>query len=318
MMKASVKSIITALFIICLRFVAGDVTDESSEDAAQSQPKIFASAEQGDIKTIEDLLRHEPGLVNLQNDAGWTALTFAVANGHNDLAEVLLQHGADPNIAENDGWTPIMFAAFQDNEPLVATIMQGGGNPLHRNVEDLSAHELCNSQSHFGLANYIGEEAVYYAMANEDLFEMLRHLRQGVSANVQNNAGWTPLLFASSFGSLEAVEELVFLGAEVNAAENDGWTALMFAANNDHADVAAHLISKGAIIDAAAKDGRTALQIAQVAGAENVMKILVDAGAVIVEAQSDSATGAVSVPAVEEKVAEDKKGKAGLFGLFGG
>lgn len=84
--------------------------------------------------------------------------------------------------------------------------MQGGGNPLNRNQEDLSAHELCNSQNHFGLAGYIGEEAVYFAMANEDLVEMLRHLRQGVSANVQNGAGWAPLMFAASFGSLETVE----------------------------------------------------------------------------------------------------------------
>lgn len=85
-------------------------------------------------------------------------------------------------------------------------IMQAGGSPLHRNQEDLSAHELSNSQNHFPLGNYIGEEAVYYAMANEDLVEMLRHLRQGVSANVQNGAGWAPLMFASSVGSLDAVE----------------------------------------------------------------------------------------------------------------
>lgn len=67
-----------------------DAAGESFEQGTP-QPKIFSSAEQGDISTIEDLLRHDPGMVNIQNDAGWTALTYAVANGHNDLAEVVIQ-----------------------------------------------------------------------------------------------------------------------------------------------------------------------------------------------------------------------------------
>jgi len=308
----------TAFLMICVSFSSATENIVESNEPIPNQSTIFSAAEGGDVATVRDLLRHNSEMANVQNGAGWTPLIFAVANGHIDLAEELLQHGADPNLAEYDGWTPIMFASFQNNEPLVAMIMQSGGSPLYRNRDDLSAHELANSQSHFALADYLGEEAVYYAMANEDLNEMLRHVRQGVSANVQNGAGWSPLMFASSYGSFEAVEELIYLGAEVNAFENDGWTALMFAANNGHADVAAHLIEKGADVNAAAKDGRSVLQIAKTAEAAEVVKLLIDAGATTAEASAEAPEAAIEVPVTADASADEKKGKNGLFGsLFG-
>lgn len=66
--------------------------------------------------------------VNYQDNDGWTALHFAVRQGHAKLAKLLLDHGADPNLEDMDGRTPVGFAEFYvhelaENDPYFLKIM---------------------------------------------------------------------------------------------------------------------------------------------------------------------------------------------------
>ena len=49
--------------------------------------------------------------VNAQTQTGDTALTYACENGHTDVAEILLQHGAELEHESEGGRTPLMKAA---------------------------------------------------------------------------------------------------------------------------------------------------------------------------------------------------------------
>jgi ankyrin repeat protein len=53
---------------------------------------------------------------------GGTALLTAAQNRHYKLAAFLLDHGADPNIANNGGWTPLYIAVDNRN-------IEGGDYP---------------------------------------------------------------------------------------------------------------------------------------------------------------------------------------------
>ena len=56
-----------------------------------------------------------PRIIDKQSDGGWTALALAYA--HPAAVELLLNYGADPNLATTDKWTPLMLACQGDGCP---------------------------------------------------------------------------------------------------------------------------------------------------------------------------------------------------------
>jgi ankyrin repeat protein len=66
-------------------------------------------------------------------------------------------------------------------------------------------------------------------------------LARGAPVSAADNAGCTPLFYASQKGCLEAVKELLTWGAKADAASNDGRTPLAVAEAGGHLDVANHL-----------------------------------------------------------------------------
>ena len=46
----------------------------------------------------------------LQDPDGTPALTIAIVNGHHDVARLLLERGANPNVADAAGMTPLYAA----------------------------------------------------------------------------------------------------------------------------------------------------------------------------------------------------------------
>jgi WD40 repeat protein len=78
---------------------------------------------------IVRLLLNHGAKVNAQNDAGWTALIYAVQeqpNNETGAIRELLSHGADPNMADRDGRTPLSIAQTMHRSDLIALLKQTG------------------------------------------------------------------------------------------------------------------------------------------------------------------------------------------------
>lgn len=69
--------------------------------------------------------------VDMQTSDGTTALITAIIQGNYQVVEYLLEHGADPNLANNRGWTPLKIAnTYQKTHPndIVGTLISYGAH----------------------------------------------------------------------------------------------------------------------------------------------------------------------------------------------
>src|SRR5262245_19032484 len=62
-------------------------------------------------QTIFALVKANPKLHDAKGNRGFTPLHVAAIYGDYDIAQWLLDHGADIHAEENAGWTPLHFAA---------------------------------------------------------------------------------------------------------------------------------------------------------------------------------------------------------------
>jgi ankyrin repeat protein len=115
-----------------------------------------------------------------------------------------------------------------------------------------------------------------------DVFRAIRDNQvaalKGADLTVRDRRGNTPLLYAASFGSVEAVRALVAAGADVNARNAFDLTPLIGSASN--LEKVRILVEHGADVNAKTKQGRTALMIAAACdGCSEVVKLLLAKGA---------------------------------------
>ena len=80
-------------------------------------------AASGPFPQTVELLARSGADVNLADAAeGWTALMLASAEGHQPVVQVLLQHGADPRVADQDGDTAISHARARGQARIVSLL----------------------------------------------------------------------------------------------------------------------------------------------------------------------------------------------------
>ncbi|KAF8541800.1 hypothetical protein BDD12DRAFT_803421 [Trichophaea hybrida] len=113
-------------------------------------PLVWAS-EMGSLEAIQKLL--DAGAdTNKQERDGWSALHWAAANGHHEVAKLLLKYGAKKDIADLRGVTPHFVASDCGHTVLAAELFPDIDPGSHEDLEiGASASGLCQ--------NDVGEEA---------------------------------------------------------------------------------------------------------------------------------------------------------------
>ena len=189
---------------------------------------------------------------------GTTALMIAAKKGYAEIAKMLLDADANPNLQSKKGATALMFAAGHGHAEIAKMLLTAGVNP---NVvaADLTALMIAISADHVEIA------------------KVLLDATAGANPNMARKDGHTALMVAAQKGHAEFVKMLLAAGALPNAMKDDGHTALMYASS--HAEVAKILLDAGANPNAMKDDGYTALMLAAGNGDAEVAKMLLTAGA---------------------------------------
>ncbi|HEY1904270.1 MAG TPA: ankyrin repeat domain-containing protein [Terracidiphilus sp.] len=105
--------------VVALLMAGGASVDAVSRNPQQNHPLHAALALGKNVATIKLLLEHGAS-VNAMQAGGFTPIFSAATAGRQDLAEMLLRHGADPYQCSDLGKTPADFARERGHAELAA------------------------------------------------------------------------------------------------------------------------------------------------------------------------------------------------------
>jgi ankyrin repeat protein len=159
---------------------------------------------------------------------------MASQEGHTDVLTLLLEKGADVNLARNDGSTPAFMASQMGHADVLTLLLEKGADVNLTNNNGSTPAFIASLQGH------------------TDVLTLL--LEKGADVNLTNNRGQNALISASAFAKTDAVVLLLKHGAAIDVAmtadadglELRGKTALMLAAQKGHFAEAKLLVDAGA------------------------------------------------------------------------
>lgn len=257
-----------------------------AKTAHHDEPSLLFSA--GRPETAELLI--ERGVpVNARKDSGESALANLLWSVKKPakIAEVLLRHGADPNVRFRGGMTPLMVAP--DGESVDVLIAAGadinarddsggsvlqyssGGKADPSREEALRRHGLVLKDEADGLA------LMDRAILSNDVEQAKRLLAQGVnvdrtSIGFQQYLESSKMMLAAYFGRFEIVNAMRAAGGK------DVGLLSQAAAEGDIAKMK-ELLAAGARVDETTSMGATPLSFAVRRGQLEAVRVLLDAGA---------------------------------------
>ncbi len=211
---------------------------------------LIQAARRGDLKSLEVLLK-AGAKIDTTNDIGHTALIVAVKERHYQVAEVLLESGADITIRDKSGKAALDYDSYVS--PLYEKL---GGKILPFDL---------------------------FALTREGSPETVATLLDEVRFNLKtvDAYGQTLLFYAVLNPDLEMVDVLLERGADINHHDTSGWTALMHAIrDNPNPEMTQHLLELGASpTDYVTWAGiHTPLLVAAESNRLEVIQMLLDAG----------------------------------------
>lgn len=237
------------------------------------------------------------------DDQGTTAIHEAAKKNHVDMLKVMIEKGADVNVAQDQpadaGSTPLHVACSSGNVGVVKLLMASGADDTILNVKGESPAHLAMTKRRFGGDIPTQDRiAILEALEHVDIPEsggrtplMLIHeldlntetevlpvlLDKDVDVNQADEGGNTALLMITRNRCYKVtVKELVRAGADVNAENREGNTALHYALRYGDQESAIFLIKKGADYNHANNAGITPVQIAVEKGYDTVLGLMTD------------------------------------------
>ncbi len=133
-----------------------------------------------------------------------TPLTAAIGKGSKPAVQMLLEHGADIDVANQNGWTALTYAAQMGKEDFCEFLLQQGANIEHTNYQgstpllsatcggkDGCVHLLLEHGADVHARDKRGNNALFYALqykgsnnANYNAIE--KHLREWIQKDMDN------------------------------------------------------------------------------------------------------------------------------------
>ncbi len=285
------------------------LSTNTSEDLNQQLLKEARS--RCDINKILALIKKGAD-VNIQNKHGETTLMNAAGKGLTKVCLALIENGADVNTQDNDGDTALMWA--------LALIEENGaddndGNAALMRGTDEDYLEVCltliKNGADVNLQNNDGYTALMWAVKNGNLEIHLEIclvlIEKGADLNVQDKDGRTTLMFAVYYHDLKLCLALIDKGADLNIQNEDDYTTLMLAIEQDLAEVCLALINKGADLNIKDRAGDTALEWAAMFGNAEACRTILSHAIILPQPSNENCLLPILYVLKNKKVSKDMR-----------
>ncbi|KAL5258680.1 hypothetical protein ACHWQZ_G009221 [Mnemiopsis leidyi] len=189
---------------------------------------LILASKHGHQNVVQILLDHFGcDYIEFFNKTGKRALHEAAQNNHPEIAEFLISKGASVDALKQGDWTPLMLAAEKQNLEIVELLVKYGADVTLTNKDGWNAFHIAARSGKVEVLEYL------YSLDSE--------LIETVSKN-----GRTPLHSAALNNCPEATSWLLQRGMSPNVADSSGLTPLMDGARMGHEKVCEILLSHGA------------------------------------------------------------------------
>lgn len=118
--------------------------------------EFCAAAKRNDTAALQSLLDMQgPVLINSNDSAGDTALTWSSWYGNLDAMKLLLDYGADINLPGVRHKTPMAWAAEAGRKDAVALLLERGADPSIRDDEGKTPLDIARERGHKDIIDLI-------------------------------------------------------------------------------------------------------------------------------------------------------------------
>jgi uncharacterized protein len=146
---------------------------------------FYEASALGEIEIVKQWIESQPDLLNAFSPDGFTALGFACFFGHYSIAKMLIEKGADVNIASNNSFkvAPIHSACAISKQEIIGLLLENGADANAKQQNGVTPlHEV----AHHG---------------QTQLAQLL--IDYGADVNAKTDTGQTPLFMAEEKGFIE-------------------------------------------------------------------------------------------------------------------
>ncbi len=176
------------------------------------------------------------------------ALLLACTQGCYEIAKLLLEHGANPNIQHNG--EPLVFIAARNQKlPIVTLLLQQGANQYAISENQQTLLEVAILNDHVDIDH------------SDSITSYL--LNRGFDPNYSSEQGYTALYRATCLNNIKLVHKLITLNADVNQASKGGLRPLHAAAllHDIHAaEMSQYLLDQGALVNVTCNEQDTPMR----------------------------------------------------------
>lgn len=215
---------------------AEDSTEEDDDEEDDDEmPELHEACQEGDLDRVKHLLSNQLQTnafdLNETMEGGYTALYIASCTNRKDIAVTLLEHKADPELAEEaTGECALTASAQQGFADLVTCLLD------HR--AKVNAHNKANATALFSAA----------LKGHAKVVEILIDAKANI--NTAKLDGATPAIICASKGHSDVLKLFIKAKADLSKKLNKGeWTALRMACGFKHDDCVKLLLQAGVEVD---------------------------------------------------------------------